>query len=206
VVLATMTEDAYLREAYRGDLRRTGGTGPTEAEAYAAVAERYPTVWAARDSTSFEGGRGNALVTVSYDGGSLVANVAGQTGAVFADAHRQALSTAGTGVQVTNTRDGLRMTVNRTYAGGPMQIELTDTEGNPVNATVSVGPEGGSSAPVGHTGEAGVVWALAPEERFTIVAIRGQSVVFLTMDPLATPTPTSQNRTQTTPSTPTPTA
>lgn len=186
VVLSTLTDEAYLREAYRGDLRRPGEEELTPRDTLEAVASHYPEAWASRESATFDGGqigRGQ----VEYAGGTLTAMVAGGNGRVFVDEHRQPLESAATSRTVVNTRDGLRLLVNRTYAGGPMRIELRDAGGNRVNANVTVGPEGGESASVGHTGADGVLWALPPGERFTVVAIRGQSVVFLTMDPLATP-------------------
>lgn len=188
VVLATLTGDAYLRETYRGDLRRIDD-GRVEGSAAAdAVAGAYPEVWEAREGTATEEGR-VARVRVDYPGGRLEALVGSGNGRVFADEHRRSLDAVGTAATAVNTRDGLRMTANRSYAGGAMQLELRDTDGNRVNASVTIGPAGGQSVTVGRTGEDGELWVLTPGERFTVVAIRDQSVVFLTMSPLETPEP-----------------
>lgn len=186
VTLATLTESGYVRETYRGELRRTGGEPIDRQAATAAVARAYPTVWEARTAVDAQGSR-ISRVQVTYDGGELAATVGAGNGRVFRDVHRQSLSVAGTDATAVNTRDGLRISVNRSYAGGPMQIRVETVEGAPVNASLTVGPEGGDSAPVGSTGPDGERWTLTPADRFTIVAIRGQSVVFITMGPIDTP-------------------
>lgn len=186
VVLATLTENAYLREAYRGDLRRVADRELTPRDTLEAVQREYPDVWAARERASFDGGR-IGTGRVEYGGGTLEVAAGSGNGRVFADEHRLALDAAATNLTAVNTRDGLRLTVNRTYAGGPMRIELRDSDGDPVDADVTVGPAGGESVTVGATGIDGVLWALTPGERYTVVAIRGQSVVFLTQDPLPVP-------------------
>ncbi|MFB6159978.1 MAG: hypothetical protein ABEJ61_02240 [Haloferacaceae archaeon] len=187
VTLAATVEGSYVRETYRGDVRRTGPGEVSEAEARNAVARSYPTVWAARENVSVDPG-GNAVVEVRYAGGRLTAHVGAGNGRVFRDVHVQSLDRAATNETAVNVRDGLRLVVNRTYAGAPMRIRVTDTDGDPVRANVSVGPEGGESVTVGSTDGNGGVWALTPDGRFTVVAIHdGSSVVFLRMDPLATP-------------------
>lgn len=194
IMLATLTENTYLREAYRGDLRGSGNGEVNGNHAAAAVEREYPEAWAARQQTAVEGGE-VARVRVDYAGGMLETLVSGANGRVFADEHRQSLSIAGTNTTAVNTRDGLQLTVNRTYVGGPMRLEIRDEAGNRVNASVTVGPAGGRSAAIGYTGEDGVLWTLTPSERFTVVGIRDQSVVFLTMEPLEAPRPGERNAT-----------
>jgi hypothetical protein len=189
VVLATLTDEAYLREGYRGDLRQTGRPKLSEGAAYNAVARAYPNVWAERRETSFAAAGGVAVVRVGYDRGTLVASIAADNGRVFADVHRQPLDEATTAATVSNARDGLRLTINRSYAGGPLRARVVDESGTPVDADVTVGPAGGRSVTVGRTGSDGSLYALTPGDRFTVVAIRDQSVVFLTADPLTTPRP-----------------
>jgi hypothetical protein len=186
VTLATVTESGYVRETYRGELRRTGGAPLNRTTAREAVARAYPSIWAARRAVDARGA-GVSRVRVTYDGGELAATVGSGNDRVFRDVHRQSLGVAGTDAAAINTRDGLRMIVNRSYAGGPMRIRVETVDGDPVNASVTVGPEGGDSVPVGATGPDGEHWTLTPAERFTIVAIRGQSVVFITMDPVEAP-------------------
>lgn len=188
VTLATITESGYVRETYRGELRRTGGTPLNRTAAQTAVARAYPSVWGARRAVTTQPA-GVSEVRVTYNGGELAATVGSGNARVFRDVHRQSLGVAGTDATAINTRDGLRMVVNRSYAGGPMRVRVETVDGDPVNASVTVGPEGGDSAPVGRTGPDGEQWTLTPAERFTIVAIRGQSVVFITMDPVERPRP-----------------
>lgn len=194
VVLATLTDEAYLREGYRGDLRRTGRTELSEGAAYNTVARAYPNVWEERRETSFAAAGGAAVVRVGYDRGTLAASIAAGNGRVFADVHRQRLDEATTDATVSNARDGLRLTINRSYAGGPLRVRVVDEAGNTVDAGVTVGPAGGRSVSVGRTGSDGSLYALTPGDRFTVVAIRDQSVVFLTVDPLTTPQPDGSSR------------
>jgi hypothetical protein len=186
VSLAALTESGYVRETYRGELRRAGRTALNRSAASAVVADAYPSVWAARQAVSVDPAR-LSVVRVTYDGGELAAGVGAGNRRVFRDVHRQSLVVAGTDETAVNTRDGLQIAVNRSYAGGPMRVRLTDADGDPVNASLTVGPAGGDSVPVGRTGPDGERWTLTPADRFTVVAIRDRSVVFVTMDPLATP-------------------
>jgi hypothetical protein len=186
VTLAVLTESGYVRETYRGELRRTGGDPLDDLGARRAVAAAYPSVWSARQAVDSDAA-GVSTVRVTYDGGELAATVGAANRRVFRDVHRQSFGVAGTDTPAVNTRDGLRLTVNRSYAGGPMRVRLETEDGEAVNASLTVGPEGGNSVPVGSTGQDGERWVLAPSERFTVVAIDDQSVVFITMDPLPPP-------------------
>lgn len=186
VVLATLTENAYLREAYRDDLRRVNDRELSPRKTLEIVSQAYPRAWANRQRASVDGGR-IGTGRIDYGNGTLSVAIGSGNGRVFADEHRQVLGPAATNVTAVNTRDGLRLTVNRTYAGGPMRVEIRDADGNRIDASVTVGPAGGESVTVGRTGSDGVLWTLTPGERYTVVAIRDQSVVFLTADPLATP-------------------
>lgn len=188
VTLATVTESGYVRETYRGELRRIGETSLNRTAAQEVVARAYPSVWAARRAVTTQQA-GASEVRVTYDGGDLATTIGSGNARVFRDVHRQSLGVAGTDTTAINTRDGLQMIVNRSYAGGPMRVRVQTVDGAPVNASVTVGPEGGDSAPVGRTGPDGEQWTLTPAERFTVVAIRGQSVVFITMGPVETPQP-----------------
>ncbi|MFB6167359.1 MAG: hypothetical protein ABEJ43_00755 [Haloferacaceae archaeon] len=186
VTLATLTESGYVRETYRGGLRRTDGDPLDRQTARQVVAEAYPTVWAARRAVDAQSAQ-VARVRVTYTGGELAATVGAGNQRVFRDVHRQSFGVAGTNQVAINTRDGLQLVVNRSYPGGPMRVRVRTVDGESVDASITVGPEGGDSTPVGTTGPDGEFWTLTPSERFTIVAIRDQSVVFLTMDPLETP-------------------
>lgn len=187
VTLATLGESGYVRETYRGELRQTGASPLSASGARSAVERSYPALWDARIAVDAVLGR-LSTVRVTYEGGELAATVGSGNERVFRDVHRQSLDVAGTGRQAINVRDGLRLTVDRSYAGGPMRVRLESrADETPVNGSLSVGPEGGDSVTIGPTGSDGERWVLTPGERFTIVAIVDQSVVFITMDPLDLP-------------------
>ena len=187
VTLSTVTESAYLRETYRGDLRRTGGPVLNRSAATGIVARQYPTVWTRRERVSYAAG-GNAVVEVDYDGGEFRAHIGTANRRVFRDVHRQQLPGAASNLTAVNTQSRIRMTVNRTYAGGPMRVRLTNLAGDPVNATVTMGPATGGLEQVGTTGPDGELWVVVPDVRFSVFAVRGNSLISLRrMDPLATP-------------------
>ncbi len=186
VTLAALTDSGYVRETYRGERRRVDDASLTRSAAREAVAAAYPSLWGVRSAVDADPAR-VSTVRITYDGGELAATVGSGNGRVFRDVHRQSLGVAGTDRQAVNIRDGLRLAVNRSYAGGPMRIQLRTVAGDPVAADLTIGPEGGESSSVGTTGPDGERWLLTPDERFTLVAIRGNTVVFITMSPLAAP-------------------
>ena len=78
--------------------------------------------------------------------------------------------------------------MNRTYPGGPLRVRLTQAEtGDPVDANVTIGRDGGESRLVGATGDDGELWTVSPGSRFTVTAIRGNSVVLVTISPSEPP-------------------
>ena len=57
----------------------------------------------------------------------------------------------------------------------------------PVDANVTIGQGNRESELVGQTGPDGELWTLSPRERYTITAIRGNSVVVLSVRPATIP-------------------
>jgi hypothetical protein len=68
--------------------------------------------------------------------------------------------------QVTSTREGLQLQVNRTYPGGPMLVSLRDTQTDEVvDGDVTI-----NGFNVGRTGEDGRLWVLSRRGTFTVTA------------------------------------
>lgn len=188
VVLSTIVDDEYVRESYRGDLRDLSGPRLSPEEALNVTERAYPGVWDSRRDTEVVGSGQSYAVRITYGRGELSAFVASGSRKVFKAFQRRPLSTMESAAAVTDRRDGLELTVNRSYPGGPMRIRLTGARSDdPVDANVTVGLEGSESTLVGRTGGNGELWTLTPGDRFTVTAIRGNSVVFVTIDPAATP-------------------
>jgi hypothetical protein len=188
VVLSTIVGDAYVREAYRGDVRNRTTNRMSPEEAFDIANRSYPTIWSLRTDTEILGSGDSYLVRVSYPGGDLSAFVDSGSRNVFKEFQRRPLADVDRGEAVSDTRDGLRLEVNRTYPGGPLRVRLTESStGDPVDANVTVGRDGGESRLVGATGEDGELWTVSPGNRFTVTAIRGNSVVLVTTSPAPAP-------------------
>ena len=191
LVLSTIVNGTYVREAYRGDLRNLDADQEIDPEtALNVTSSQYPTVWATKvNSTEVVGAGGLYRVSVPYRYGTLTTFLDGENEQIFKEYQARSLSSFPPEDTVTRSRDGLRMTINRSYAGGPVRISLADAQTNaPVNANVTIGPQsGGNSDFVGYTGSDGVLWALSPAEQYTVFAIRGNSVVAVDTGPVSPP-------------------
>jgi hypothetical protein len=185
VILSTVVDDTYVREAYRGEFRN-GNAGPIGYEAAVDIAsDSYPVIWnLTRSSTQVVGSGQTYYVRVSHERGDLAAFIDPGTRSVFRELQRRPLGTVVLRSGATDAKDGLRLTVNATYPGGPTRISLVDARtGAPVDANVTVGPAEQDSDLVGRTGADGTLWTLTPGSEFTVTAIRGNSVVLVTLPP-----------------------
>lgn len=189
VVLATVADGRYVRESYRGDVRGGDG-GITPETALNVTASSYPLIWTTKQNNTQVVGSGRSyIVDVPHRQGHLTAFVDGGSKRVFKEIQTRPVDTMGTGPAASATRDGLRLTVNRSHPGSPLRIALSDADtGRPVDANITVGARSEERSDlVGRTGPDGVVWTLVPGERFSVTAIRGNSVVVLTVDPTDPP-------------------
>lgn len=172
VAVTTLDDDAYVREVYRADLRRFNGTGIRAEVARNVTARSYPEIWAARTSTSGSGEGGTFVYEVTYPSGHLTAFVDGGTERVFSEHQRINVTTLPNWPVANNTQNGLTLSVNRTYAGGPLRITLVDADtGDPVDATVQLG-RGGDSITVGRTGADGTLLTLSPQGQYYVTAVQ----------------------------------
>lgn len=176
VALTTVTDDEYVREAYLATHRQLDGSAIQPAAARNVTARSYPEIWAARTSTSGAGEGGTFVYEVAYPTGQLTAFVDGGTERVFKEYQRVNLSAFSGGPVVNDTQNGLTLSVNRTYAGGPLRVSVVDADtGEAVDATVRLG-SGGDSDSVGRTGDDGVLWTLSPRGQYYVTAVQPDSV------------------------------
>ena len=191
VILAAVVGDEfdrrYVREAYLPDDRAAGapdqffrdGQYQLEEEAQSRASELYPWVFDNRLSFSVGSRTGEPYlyragvysVTVDHPqgtsrSGDLITYLDGGTTEVFREVQYLAVDEIPTSAPRTNRSDGLLVQVNRTYAGGPLEVRVRDNEtGEPVSATVRVDGER-----VGETGPDGRIWTLTPGDPFLVNA------------------------------------
>jgi hypothetical protein len=204
VTLSTVVEGAYLREVYRDDIR-DGGSGQLELEvALDIVAATYPVIWnTTREQTQVFGGGETYPVRVVHGRGDLTAFVDSAATEVYAEHQRRPLETVVTAGRAGRTDGDLRLTVNHTYPGGPVEVRAADASGDPVDVAVSL--RSGSTDPqrVGTTGDDGTLWTVSPRARYTVsVEHRGRNV---SVDVSPSSPPLADDGTETPTPTPTPT-
>ncbi len=190
VALGMLRDGTYVREVYRGSLRRGENGEFTLADAVNVTEQAYPAIAAERlrDDTLGNPGSDSTRVTIEHQRGRLVAFVDSGSQQVFKEFQFRPLDRVITGSPASATRDGLELTARRTYPGGPTRLQLNSTvDGEPVDAQITVGPPGGRSSVVGRTGDDGSLWVVAPNGTYQVTAIDGSSVVVLSVDPTPTP-------------------
>ncbi|WP_049901806.1 DUF7096 domain-containing protein [Halococcus agarilyticus] len=168
VVLATVDDEQYYREAYLPGERNATGDGVGNAtDVRDRRAALYP--WAENNS-EFKSQRtvqraGISRFRFSHDHGRLTAYLDQDSGEVFAEHQRKTLSRLPTAAPVNTSDESRRLVVNRTHPSGPMEVSLTSESGTPLDGTVRIG-----NRSIGDTGRDGRLWTVAPRGNVTITA------------------------------------
>jgi hypothetical protein len=175
VVVSTVVDDTYLREAYRGDLRNGAGAAIELEVALEIVAESYPVIWnTTREQTQVFGGGETYPVRIGHSRGDLTAFVDSDARVVYAEHQRHPLEAVVADRRVRATGDAVRLVVNQTYPGGPVQIGVRSTgTGDPVDAAVSVKSGPTPAERIGQTGDDGTLWTLSPNRQYTVTVEAG---------------------------------
>jgi hypothetical protein len=181
LVLATVDEGRYYREAFL-PTERTNTSASELTDITAAldrVANRYPWTWNHSVTTDSSGDRraGIYRFTLFYDHGRLTTHLDRRSGEAFAEQQQQRLSGLPTTEPVSETAGDLRLTVNRTYPTGPLELALANREGEPVDGRITV-----ANRTVGRTGTNGHLWTVAPRGDATVVARTSEGSVRIEMD------------------------
>ncbi len=174
VVLATVdeAENRYVREVVRDDRWDRGGGSVSSEDAINVTAASYPETAALREADAFGAGSVHR-VTVAHDFGELRTFVSGGTDQVFIEYQRIDLETFPDFESVSTTGDGFNVTVDRSYAGGPVVVSVTDAEdGTPIDGvTVTKSVGGGDSEAIGTTDADGTIRTLSPADSYRITVV-----------------------------------
>jgi hypothetical protein len=189
VTLATIVDGQYVRETFRVDRWDRGGGAISNDEAINVTTEAYPETAALRGPDAFGAGAVQRI-TIPHEYGILRTFVSGGTERVFVEHQRIDLDTFPDTERVSDRGDGFNVTVERSYAGGPVIVTVRDEEtGEPapgVTVTKSVGD--GDSRAIGATNADGVVTTLSPAESYRITVVDEPRVVVVDeLRPIATP-------------------
>ncbi|WP_089383856.1 DUF7096 domain-containing protein [Halorubrum vacuolatum] len=174
VVLAMIDEgaDQYVREVIRDDRWDRGGGEITSDRAINVTAESYPETTALREPDAFGAGAVHR-VTVDHEFGELRTFVSGGTDQVFVEQQRIDLAEFADFEPVNTVGDGFNVTVDRSYAGGPVVVSVADAgDEEPVEGvTVTKSIGGGDSEAIGTTDADGTVRTLSPAEAYRITVV-----------------------------------
>ncbi|KDS92205.1 hypothetical protein FK85_00995 [Halorubrum saccharovorum] len=191
IVLATIVDGEYVREVSRLDRWDRGGGSIGNTEAINATSEAYPETASLREPDAFGAGSVQRI-TIPHEFGLLRTFVSGGTGQVFVEHQRIDLDAFPDTDPVTGNGDGFTVTVDRSYAGGPVTVTVRDEEtGSPVpdvTVTKSVGDD--DSQAIGTTDADGVVRTLSPAESYRVTVVDEPRAIFIDdLEPISTPRP-----------------
>ncbi|ATW88687.1 hypothetical protein halTADL_1935 [Halohasta litchfieldiae] len=193
IALTAIDDGQYIREVTRKELRKNGTGELTPERAEELTQQQYPTLWNRSTSWSSAGPGSLFVMSVNFEQGGFQTFIDGPSERTFIEHQQLPLDTVITGSETTKIQDGLNVTVEQTYAGGPFRLTVTDeSTGEPVEATVTVGQDGQESQTVGTTDAEGALWALSPRGTFTITIFgEGNSAAFIDITPPAPETVTT---------------
>ena len=195
VTMSTLVDGQYIREVNRRALRGDGSSQLTPERTEELTAQRYPVLWNRSTGWSADGPGSVFVMSVAFDQGELRTFIDGPTERTFIEHQRLPLDEVVTASETTKVQDGLDVTVEQTYAGGPLRLTVTDAStGEPLEATVTVGQDGQESQTVGTTDADGRLWTLSPRGSFTITVFgEDTSAAFVDVTPPAPETVTGSS-------------
>lgn len=189
VVLATVEDGSYVREAYDADRRATdAGSKISVGELPRTLRQNYP-IWMDRSGENYNTVYGQQasdtfIVRMSYDNARLTTFVDRGNERAYKEHQRIRLNETSPVETANSTQAGLQLAVHSAYPGGPMLVRLTDADdGDPVAANVTFTDGDGRTHLVGRTDADGERWTVTPNETVTARAIRGNDVVSVRVSP-----------------------
>lgn len=177
VVLATVEDGYFYREAYRADYRDPGSAG-TElhnlSDTIDRVTERYSQRSGDISWNLDEGvGAGTHRATGTHSKGSLTAYIDTGTGEVYREYRTLRLDRVDTATVANRSKGGVELTVDGTVPGGPAKVSVTDAStAAPLSGEVAV-----NGRTLGETNDQGEIWVIMPRESMTVTASVGSTTV-----------------------------
>lgn len=163
-VLATIRDGTYVRGAVRTDARDEAVGGVDLDAAQDRIAELYPWAWSNNAGVSIRSiGQDVFRFQLGHSHGSLDSLLDTSSGNVFREIQQKSLSRTPAEPSYRRTVNNTTVVVSRTYAGGPVNVQVQNATGAPLPATVAV-----NETVVGETGEDGSVWAISPAGSYPV--------------------------------------
>ncbi|MGB9964609.1 hypothetical protein [Halobacterium sp. CBA1126] len=166
VMLSTIDDGRYVRETVRPD-NVEGTLGGDISEAPAIIQAQYP--WLSNHSTSpsIETRGGYAFYyRANYGHGQISAYIDTTTERVYSERHQQTLSQLPADVEQNDTANNATLSTSRTYAGGPLLVQVEDEAGDSLDTAVSL-----NGTSVGNTGADGRLWVLSPAGEYNVTTV-----------------------------------
>jgi hypothetical protein len=171
--LATYVEangrETFVRDTYLGGVTRRSSGPDRYADSLSSVVQRFERLypWAfgvGETGTRFEGFGSHYRASRDHFHGSTTVFLDGESGRVFAEHRVSYLDRIPTvSTSETNATSGLTVTLGQSHRGGPLNVTVTDGDGDPVDATVTVeGRADDATSVVATTGADGTLWTVTP--------------------------------------------
>ncbi|MDX1748466.1 MAG: hypothetical protein R3324_21235, partial [Halobacteriales archaeon] len=159
VVLATVMDDAYVREAYHDGRRATEGPTISLQDAITVFSDIYPGAFTNVDDMQAGGQRSAGIYFVTLttnDREEIRSFLDNRNRTVFKEFYRQPRPWIEFAPAVSVSGNGTVVRINRTYPSGPMRVTVLDGEtGQPARATVTV-----AGVTIGQTNPYGTIWVI----------------------------------------------
>lgn len=175
---AAVTGSTYVREAYAAPNRaRDGDAVFRDSEAaLARTSTLYPRTFADAIGQEIDMSGGLFWSSVEHLQGTTVMYLDATTNMSFREAHELNLGTLEYRPVTSATADGLTVTVERTYPGGPARVRVTDASTGAPIQDVAVAVDG---QPVGTTGAGGIARTVAPTAASNVTVTAADTIVEL---------------------------
>jgi len=176
--LSTLQEGIFTREVMRTDARDTAVGGVDLDAAQERIAQLYPWAWANKGDVSINTvGEDVFRFQLSHGHGELESLLDTSAGAVYREVQTKSLSNLPVPTGPTTTVRNRTLVVSEPRPGWPVQLQVLNETGAPVDATVTVDGE-----QLGRTAT-GPVWYLSPAAPFNVTARADGRTLELTVSP-----------------------
>ncbi len=181
MVLATIKNGKYLREAYVWDQESSSG-GISLDEAISRTATLYPIAYGPEVSqqTGIMGKGRGYQIEIGFESGSLTSYLDGGTRNVFYEIQERKLWIVESESKVEFIGDSTKVVIGRSFVGGPLKVEVYDENtGGTAPAMMLIGTSRKEKINRGGT------WILAPKENTKIVVEMNGEVTEIQIYPIS---------------------